>query len=224
MTSDYDTLLRIVRDRRSIRSFRSDSIPQQLVEQMLEAARWAPSAGNRQAYRLMVVASREKLAAMSAAVRASVDSIRSTLRPSAKARADAYLDNFSHFDAAPLCIVSIYRAGVDLLGSSSEAASGESNAAADVRRAESDALCSVSAAIQNLLLGAHALGLGACWMTGPLVAAEALERLLAVPRGWRISALIPIGYPVGVPPPPARRPLERLLILVDGAASEPQPR
>jgi nitroreductase len=63
----------------------------------------------------------------------------------------------------------------------------------------------------QLLLAAHARGLGGCWMTGPLVAAEPLEELLGVPRGWSIAALVPLGYPDEQPEPPARRDLDRLV-------------
>ncbi len=79
------------------------------------------------------------------------------------------------------------------------------------RRGEADALCSVAAALTQLLLAAHALGLGACWMTGPLVAEERLACALQVPDGWRISALVPVGYPAEAPEPPPRRPVSALL-------------
>jgi nitroreductase len=69
----------------------------------------------------------------------------------------------------------------------------------------------VAAAIENLLLCAHALGLGACWMTGPLVAAEALAAILEVPRGWTLSALVPVGRPAERPATPPRRPRDALV-------------
>ncbi len=63
----------------------------------------------------------------------------------------------------------------------------------------------------NLLLAAHTLGLGACWMTGPLVAADGLRRCLQVTKGWDIAALVPVGYADEEPQPPKRRPLQRLI-------------
>lgn len=76
---------------------------------------------------------------------------------------------------------------------------------------EAETVASVAAAIQNLLLCAHALGLGACWMSGPLVAAEALAPVLGIPAGWTLSALVPIGFPAETPPAPARRPLTQIV-------------
>ena len=55
---DYDSLLELVQKRRSIRRFRSDPIPDEYVDKVLEAARWAPSGSNMQPW--VFVAVREK--------------------------------------------------------------------------------------------------------------------------------------------------------------------
>lgn len=197
---DVDRLLATMRDRRSVRRFRSDPVPDDAVATLVEAARWAPSAGNRQAWRLLVVTDPALRAALDEAVREAVAAIRADLRDAARADADRYLDHFTHFAGAPLLLAPIHR-GVDLLGASRGGKGDEASA----RRAEADAIQSVAAAIQNLLLAAHALGLGACWMTGPLVAEAALARLLRVPAGWVLSALVPVGWPAEQPAPPPRR-------------------
>jgi len=56
-------------------------------------------------------------------------------------------------------------------------------------------LIGTSLALQNLLLAAHARGLGASGMTGPLVAADAVRDLLGIPASWHIVALVPMGFP-----------------------------
>jgi nitroreductase len=53
---------------------------------------------------------------------------------------------------------------------------------------------SVSAAIQNLQLAAHAMGLATCWMTAPLFARTQLHALLGVESPWLLAAVVPIGY------------------------------
>jgi nitroreductase len=63
----------------------------------------------------------------------------------------------------------------------------------------------VAAAIQNLLLAAHAEGLGACWMTGPVHVAEEINEFLGI-SNKTLVAVIPIGYPDQSPPAPRRRP------------------
>ncbi len=52
---DYDQLLGLVRFRRSVRKLRPEPVPDALVEKILEAARWAPSAGNAQPWEFLVV-------------------------------------------------------------------------------------------------------------------------------------------------------------------------
>jgi len=65
-------------------------------------------------------------------------------------------------------------------------------------------------AMQNLLLAAHAAGLGASGMTGPLVAADALREILRIPQSWHIAALVPIGYPDEEPTPTARKTVDHV--------------
>jgi nitroreductase len=65
---------------------------------------------------------------------------------------------------------------------------------------------SVGAAIQNLLLAAHALGYGACWMNVPSVARDGLLRLLGFAPPRDLLALVPLGRPApGQPGPPSGR-------------------
>ncbi len=200
-TSSLDTLLSLLRGRRSIRRFRPDPVPDEAIVAMAEAASWAPSARNRQAWRLVAVTTAGQIQAMTEAVEAEGRRLRAALGDRVPG---AYLDDFLHFAGAPLVFAPFHRAGPDPLR-----ALGIDHPATG--QVELDALSSVAAAIENLLLCAHALGLGACWMTGPLVAADALARLLEVPAGWRLSALVPVGFPAEAPAPPRRRPLEQLL-------------
>jgi nitroreductase len=59
-----------------------------------------------------------------------------------------------------------------------------------------------AAAIQNMLLAAHSLGLGACWVS--VFQEDAVERILKIPTDIDVHALIPIGYPAEKPIPPHR--------------------
>jgi len=60
-----------------------------------------------------------------------------------------------------------------------------------------------AAAVENMLLAAHALGLGACWVS--VFDDAAVKRILKIPDELEIHALIPIGYPAENPFPPHRR-------------------
>jgi coenzyme F420-0:L-glutamate ligase / coenzyme F420-1:gamma-L-glutamate ligase len=214
----YEDFLHLIQSRRSVRRFSQRSVDAALVEQVLEAARWAPSAGNRQAFRFIVVTCSDTIGALADRVR------KVTVEMSAKAREDvtldysAYLKNFEHFANAPVLIVPIYRGGLDLLAAGQTGSAVKENS----NRPLLDALSSVSAAIMNLLLAAHAIGLASCWMTGPLVASRALAEELKVPEGWQIAAILPLGYADEEPVAPPRRGLNKLLRFVsaDGSVSE----
>jgi nitroreductase len=69
-----------------------------------------------------------------------------------------------------------------------------------------------SAATQNILVAAHALGLGACWVAGDKkpYAGKIVERLGA-PSGIRLVALVAIGWPEGDLPKPSKRPLNEVI-------------
>ena len=53
----------------------------------------------------------------------------------------------------------------------------------------------MAAAVEHMLLAAHAMGYGSCWMTGPLVAQEAFEKILGYGKEKFIAALLPVGVP-----------------------------
>jgi F420 biosynthesis protein FbiB-like protein len=57
------------------------------------------------------------------------------------------------------------------------------------------AVQSTAMAAQNLLLAAHALDLGACWMCAPLFCPDLVKQTLALPDNWQPQALITVGYP-----------------------------
>jgi len=73
------------------------------------------------------------------------------------------------------------------------------------------AVQSVAAAIQNLLLAAHAKGLGACWFCAPLFCREAARSAIGLPKDIEPQALIILGYPDEEPPTPPRLPLKDIV-------------
>jgi len=70
----------------------------------------------------------------------------------------------------------------------------------------------IGAAIENILLAVHSLGLGACWMGKTRDAA--IEGELGVREGEELMALIPIGYPAQAPTPKPREAIETLVRFV----------
>jgi len=66
-----------------------------------------------------------------------------------------------------------------------------------------------AAAIQNILLTAHSLGLGSCWIGA--FKEEEIKIVIGAPKEMRPIALVPIGYPNESPPARSRRPLSEIM-------------
>lgn len=176
--------LESIRARRSLRRYDARPVATELVDQLLEAAIWAPSAHNRQPWRFVVIsgaATKHRLAT------AMGEQLRRDLAahglPADFIERDAGR-SYARLTAAPLLILlSLSLADMD--------------AYPDERRARNEALMaaqSTAMAGQNILLAAHALGLGACWLCAPLFCPETVRRTLDLPDDWQPQGLITVGY------------------------------
>jgi nitroreductase len=155
--------MQAIATRRSIRAFTPDPVDDTHVEELLRAAMAAPSAGNQQSWRFIVVTDRGRLE------RLSVTS--------------PYAGMLAR---APLAIV----------------VCGETAAA----RHPGYWVADCSAAMENLLLAAHALGLGAVWL-GYHPDAERVERVrdeLGIPDGVVPLGIAAVGWPSEEKPPADR--------------------
>jgi nitroreductase len=158
--------LQAIASRTSIRAYRKDPISPETVLRILEAARAAPSAGNRQAREIIVV---EDSCAKSALAEAALGQ--------------------DFIKEAPVNLVFC--------------ANPERSAQRYSERG-SNLYCILDAAasIENSLLAAHALGLGACWIGA--FNDDQVRIALGLPASLRPVAIIPIGYPAEQPEPTPR--------------------
>lgn len=95
---------------------------------------------------------------------------------------------------------------------------------ADEARRDAEHLMAVQGtamAVQNLLLAAHAAGLGACWMCGPLFCPDAVKAALALPADWRPQALLTLGFPASAAKPRSRRSLDEVVLRIDAGPVSP---
>lgn len=174
-----------LRSRRSIRRYRQEPVPSTLVTELLTAATWAPSAHNRQPWRFAVIQHddvKKRLAnAMGARLRSD---LKADQVPESAITRDVQR-SYERITGAPLLV---------LLALSME----DMDRYPDARRRQNEwimAVQSTALAGQNLLLAAHALGLGACWLCAPLFCAGTVRDVLSLPASWEPQALITIGYP-----------------------------
>jgi coenzyme F420-0:L-glutamate ligase / coenzyme F420-1:gamma-L-glutamate ligase len=188
-------------DRRSIRRYQDRSIPRDVLESVLNAAVFAPSAHNRQPWRFAVITSSDVQHDLALAMGAR---LRSDLA------ADGVLPEVIEKDATR-SYSRITGAAALILACMSMA---DMDHYPDQRRSTAERLMasqSTALAVQNLLLAAHEEGLGACWMCAPLFCPEIVISQLELPADWEPQALITLGYPAETKQS-TRQPLESKVI------------
>jgi nitroreductase len=198
----------VVDTQRALRRFRPDPVPDALLARVLSAATRAPSARGAEPWCFVVVrdaALRATIGAhyrrafeAGAAFAAATDADRDVrTRPHYARMMRAAEDLALHFADVPVLVV----CGLD------HAQLGPLAAPDGTLRAPAAAYASVFPAVQNLLLAAHALGLGGTLTTLHRHFEAELKRLLAVPAAVEVVAIVPLGWPVDRPGPTRRKPL-----------------
>ena len=227
---ELEVFLELVRKRRSIRSFRPDPVPAEILEGVLEAARWAPSAYNLQPTSFVVVteeATRERLCeaslgqsqvreapvvvVLAADARAAADRLEPVIRGDL---ASGALDQDSAhrlrqgvgimFARGPLGLGRLLAAGVVPLVRLFRPLPGLPSA-----RPREWAARQAMLAAMNLMLAAQAAGLGSVPMEG--FDEGRVRRILGIPGSFAVPVLVPLGYPAVDPPVRYRLPLHRLV-------------
>ena len=198
-----------IRERRSTRSFRPQAIPQQMVERMLEAARLAPSASNRQPWRFVVVTSAEEKRRLrqicldqafieeASVVFVACGDLSAYSKGAARKRRQEFIDF-----------------GVELSGRFADPEFQQlidSLPEPDLETSTTSAMANTYIAIEHLVLMATALGLGSCWV-GAITDPGAIKALLAIPESMVVVALVAVGYPKSVPQPRPRLSLGEILL------------
>jgi nitroreductase len=178
--------LDVVHSQRAHRRLLPDAVPDEVVEEILDAATHAPSAENRQPWAFVVVrdrATREGIAAVATAVweAGGREHSRPHLAPALFDEVDRWAT--SGLAAAPVHVV----------------------VCGDTRLAPEPLLASsVYPAVQNLLLAAQAAGLGSLMSTLALAGGAGVRRLLGIPDEVIPMAVVPLGRPAVALGPPRR--------------------
>jgi nitroreductase len=217
----------VMRTMRAMRRLKPDPVPRELLEQMVEAATWAPSGGNQQQYSWVIVTERQKMAELAELwkrchdfyVPVLGDAPADMLEGGRRERLlDALRFQRDHFHETPAVIVACYDTsginqhlrskwkGVLEGGKELGPRYGAMLAKNSPRAGSMSEAGSVYPGVQNLLLTARALGLAAALTTWHLFFEDEFKRVLGIPKNVHTFALIPVGYPRGNFGPVRRRP------------------
>jgi nitroreductase len=145
-------VLGLIKSRRSVREFTSEDVAEEVVREILEAGRWAPSGLNNQPWRFSIVRDSKVKGSLSKLTRYG-----------------------EVIQCAPVCIAVFL------------------DKAASYDRTKD--VLAVGACIQNMLLAAHFLGLGAVWLGEILKNKEKIGKLLGVPADCELMAVVALGHP-----------------------------
>jgi nitroreductase len=178
----------VVLKRRSIRKFRDDVVPDEVLERVLEAGRWAPSAGNSQPWHFIVVKSDEAKGKITEACTRSSKKAWAGFSPE-RARYLAERGGTwdkSYMKRVPVLVAVCYSVPNGMR--------------------EELALASVWMAVENMLLAATNEGLGSCVYTVYDDEEEnVLKEILQVREQYRITTIIQLGYASTEPATPSRK-------------------
>ncbi len=184
-----ESVLNLIKDRRSIRRFEKRQIPREILLRLLDAACWGPSAHNRQPWRFVILADSEDKAQLVEAMSAQLATdLRADGVSEVEIEKDTSRSRQRLTGAAALILVCLTMADMDTYP--------------DSRRQQLEytmAIQSVAMASQNLLLMAHAEGLGACWMCAPLFCPDTVRQTLDLPADYQPQGVIALGYPAERP-------------------------
>jgi len=189
-------LFEIIRTTRSMRRLKPDRVPNELIRKILEAGVCAPSGGNMQRWRFLVVRDAKVKEAVGAMYKRAWDEQVAPRYRSGEPAPDTSRERFermlaaaeylaAHIHEAPVWIIPCLEGGTPTRTSGS----------------------SIYPAVQNILLMARALGLRATLTTLHLQFEKEAEAALGLPPNVHSYALLPIGYPMGRFGPVRRVPL-----------------
>ncbi len=198
--------LELAKKRRSIRRFKPDPVPDEYIDQILEAARWAMSGANGQPWEFIVVKDKkikDKLFEAGSESEKQVAALESSRTPEMRQPWYRELPNIipqSRFVEAPVIIV----------------------VCGDPRTAQASVLArlcdrrwivdeNIAAATQMIHLAVAACGLGSQWVTVNRYFEQLIRPILGVPPIIQIYSMIPIGYSAMEPKSPYRRELKEFV-------------
>jgi coenzyme F420-0:L-glutamate ligase / coenzyme F420-1:gamma-L-glutamate ligase len=193
-------LQKFLRTRRSIRRFKPDPIPKSLIDHILETATFAPSAHDKQPWRFVVVTTAESKTRLTKAITDKFHFDMTRAGAPEKEIQERIAKTVRRTNEAPVVVilcrdVTRVNAQPDEITQNVEIIMGRQ---------------SVAVAGLQLLLAAHAEGLGGTWICWPLFATTEICSALDISTNWEPQGMVFLGYPSEEPAAPERVPVREI--------------
>jgi len=168
------SLEEIIQGRRSIGRVKDEPVPRELVEKLIEAAVWAPNHHGTEPWKFIVMTGEGRRVLGQAYADIAAETIHNLTEDERKER---LVKEVSKAFRAPVVIAAVC-------------------VPSDAPRVNpAEELAAAQAAVQNLLLMAHASGLGAVWRTGDPAYHPKMKQALGLSEHEQVVGLIYVGYP-----------------------------
>ena len=182
-----DAVIEAIKKRRSIRRFDERKVDKEVIEEIIQAGRFAPSAQNRQPWRFIVITNRGVIDELSLLIKEELKKLlkrRFIKGFSIKELKDEGIVKFLYAVAFSEKDVIFYNAPVLVFIITED-------------RLFNDESCACCA--QNMMLAAHALGLGSCWIGFASILGfnKEIQHRIGIPDGYHVAAALVFGYPKG---------------------------
>ncbi len=183
--------------RRSVRAYLPDPIPDEDIQDIVDAAMYAPSATNFQPWYFVVIKSPERRRELDDTLRSMAEKLIPVLEKRFQRNPEVIRDTHRftrNLGGAPVVVLVFQHKP-------------------SYPKQESTIIQSVSAAIENMLLMAQQKGIGSCWLTAPLETgmAEFFHETYAPEHGSMV-AMVSLGYPNQAPKAPPRKPGRAIIL------------
>jgi nitroreductase len=205
---DYETLLELVRARRSVRAFTDRPVSEEAVQKVIEVARWAPSGANSQPWEFIVIrdqATKDKMAVWARKHQELGHEAELTRPEELRWPSAARPVSDPVFKSTPVLILVIGDPRV----------SKSFPLLTCIEREEQNFVSALANAFLLMTMAATSLGLGSHWasLVGSAYPSAMIADLLGIPAGYRIYDMLGLGYPAMEPKPRVVRECKDLIHL-----------
>lgn len=201
--------LDVVQKRTSIRSFSDKEVDRSTLREICRIGGLAPSINNYQPWRFVALTNKPIMSAIANAIANKIENLpdgNHEIATQVKRQVEYFSTFFENAPAVIFIFTSPYESVL-------EKGVGLSHDEINKMRNYPD-MQSVGACIENMLLAAVNLGLGACWMSSPLIAKKEIAKILNAEISLELAGLVAIGYQSKDIPPKTKKEIDTIFEFV----------
>ncbi|MDD5431894.1 MAG: nitroreductase family protein [Candidatus Omnitrophica bacterium] len=177
-------VLKLIKERATVRKYKNKSIPKKILDKIIEAGIWGPSVPSFlriQPWFFVVITNKS--------IKKQLSEIVLKKSKNSGAGVNILLHSASNIIKSAPVTIAVYNSG-DMDKMKNRFKEIYSRFSGIIKKAEFSA---ISAAIQNMILGAESCGIGSCWLDTPLFCKEGINKLLKTDK--ELIAILTFGYP-----------------------------